>query len=31
MDYSEAVEYMEFNVVGGYVGEFTPIFIETEF
>lgn len=25
----EAVEYMEFNVVGAYVGEGTPIFIYT--
>ena len=28
MSYEEAVEYMEFNVVGSYVGEGTPIFIK---
>ena len=27
MDESEANEYMQFNVVGAYVGDFTPIFI----
>ena len=27
MDEREAHEYMEFNVVGAYVGDFTPIFI----
>ena len=27
MDYEEAVEYFEFNVVGSYVGETTPVFI----
>ena len=27
MDYEEAVEYFDFNVVGGYVGERTPVFI----
>ena len=29
MSYEDAVEYMEFNVVGSYVGEGTPIFIKT--
>ena len=29
MEHGEAIEYMEFNVVGGYVGENTPIFIES--
>ena len=29
MDYETAHEYMEFNVVGAYVGELTPIFIHT--
>ena len=29
MDESEANEYMQFNVVGAYVGDFTPIFIHT--
>ena len=29
MDESEAHEYMQFNVVGAYVGDFTPIFIHT--
>ncbi len=28
MSYEEAVEFMEFNVVGSYVGEGTPIFIK---
>ena len=27
MTYEQAIEYMEYNVVGGYVGEKTPIFI----
>lgn len=27
MTYEEALEYMEYNVVGGYVGEKTPMFI----
>jgi len=27
MSYEEAVEYFDFNVVGGYVGERTPVFI----
>ena len=27
MDYEMAVEYMDFNVCGAYVGEQTPIFI----
>ena len=27
MTYDEAVEYMDFNVVGAYVGEHTPAFI----
>ena len=29
MDYEEAVEYYEFNIVGAWMGEFTPIFITT--
>ena len=29
MDYETAHEYMEFNVVGAYVGDLTPIFIHT--
>ena len=29
MKYIDAVEYMEFNVVGSYVGSTTPVFIET--
>ena len=28
MSYEDAVEYMEFNVVGSYVGEGTPTFIK---
>jgi hypothetical protein len=27
MTYEEAYEYMEFNMIGAYVGERTPIFI----
>lgn len=27
MSYEEAVEYMDFNVVGSYMGEQTPVFI----
>lgn len=30
MSYSEAIEYMEFNVVGAYVGENTSIFIQEQ-
>ena len=26
-DYDEAIEWMEFNVVGAYVGKDTPIFV----
>ena len=29
MNYPEAHEYMEFNVINAYVGDFTPIFIHT--
>ena len=29
MDSHEAHEYMEFNVVSAYVGDFTPVFIHT--
>lgn len=29
MDYEEAVEYWGFNIVGAYVGEKTPVYIET--
>ena len=29
MNIHDAHEYMEFNVVGGYVGDLTPIFIHT--
>ena len=28
MDYEAAVEYFDFNVIGAWVGEGTPIFIE---
>ena len=27
MDYEEATEYMDFNVTGAYVGDYTPIFL----
>jgi hypothetical protein len=29
MSYPEAHEYMEFNVVGAYMGDFTPIFLHS--
>lgn len=29
MTYEEAIEYFEYNVLGAYVGETTPAFIET--
>jgi hypothetical protein len=29
MSYEEAVEYFEFNTRGAYVGESTPIFVDT--
>jgi hypothetical protein len=29
MDRDEAIEYYEFNIVGAYVGELTPIFVDT--
>lgn len=28
MSYDEAVDYMEFNVIGAYVGQQTPIFLQ---
>jgi len=28
MNYEEAIEYFEYNVLGAYVGENTPIFID---
>lgn len=28
MSHDEAVEYMEYNVVGAYVGSHTPIFVQ---
>ena len=27
MDYTEAIEYFQFNVAGAYVGEYTPAFV----
>jgi len=29
MDWSEAVEFLNFNTLGAYVGEYTPIYLET--
>ena len=29
MSHDEAVEYYEFNIVGAYVGEQTPLFVNT--
>ena len=31
MTREEAIEHMDFNVVGSYVGEFTPIFVRVGF
>ena len=30
MSYDEAVEYMDFNVTGAYVGEKTPVFVRMQ-
>ena len=30
MSYDEAVEYMDFNVTGAYVGEKTPVFVRVQ-
>jgi hypothetical protein len=30
MSYNEAIEYFEFNIIGAWVGEHTPIFLTTE-
>jgi hypothetical protein len=30
MEYEEALEFFEFNVIGAYMGKNTPIFITTE-
>lgn len=30
MTYEEAVEFFSFNVIGAWVGEGTPVFIQTE-
>jgi hypothetical protein len=31
MTYEEAREYFDFNIIGAWMGEFTPIFITREF
>jgi hypothetical protein len=31
MDEVEAIEYFDFNISGAYMGELTPIYMETEF
>ena len=31
MSWTEAIEWMEFNVVTAYVGENTPVFVHTQF
>ena len=31
MDYNDAVEYLEYNVIGAYVGEKTPVYIDLDF
>lgn len=28
MEYDEAVEFMEFNVIGAWVGDHTPVFVK---
>lgn len=28
MDYEEAIEYFDFNIIGAYVGDETPVFLE---
>jgi len=30
MDYNEAVEFLEYNVIGAYVGEKTPVYIDMD-
>jgi hypothetical protein len=30
MSWEEAVEYFDFNVAGAWVGESTPVFLETQ-
>lgn len=30
MDYTEAYEYYSYNIIGSWVGEYTPIFITKE-
>jgi hypothetical protein len=30
MEYSEALEFFEFNIKGAWMGEFTPVYIYTE-
>tara|TARA_R110000765_G_scaffold59494_1_gene115683 strand:+ start:263 stop:514 length:252 start_codon:yes stop_codon:yes gene_type:complete len=31
MDVLDSIEYYDFNIVGAYMGEKTPIYMETEF
>lgn len=31
MDFDEAEEFYEFNIVGAYMGELTPLFVDDEF
>ena len=30
MDYTEAYEFYSYNIVGAWLGEYTPVFINTE-
>lgn len=30
MEYDDAVEYLEYNVIGAYVGEKTPVYIDLD-
>jgi len=30
MEYNDAVEYLEFNVIGAYVGEKTPVYVRLD-
>jgi hypothetical protein len=29
MDYDEAVEFYQYNILGSWVGEYTPVYLET--
>ena len=29
MTYEEAIEYFDYNILGAWMGEYTPVFIQT--